>query len=385
MVRMLHRKGVTAYNEPGAFIPGPAVAVFEEILGADSTPMYSFFIAESKTPFFQYGEAGVLAEVERLAGTFGDNRKVRFLDNQVKMLADGAIISQLMQMKDGYIDGHHGEWIQPPEELDAITDIFWQAGYQLHIHVNGDLGLQSVIEILQKRMAEHPRNDHRTTIVHMANSTDEQIARLKELGAIISVNPYYVTGFGEKFGEIGLGPERAHAMVRLGTAEDLGISVSLHSDMPMAPSDPLFLAWSAVTRQTNEGTTLRPDLALSRDAALRAITIDAAYSWRMEDSLGSIRPGKIANFTILERNPYEVDVSELKDIAVAATVFEGRIFPVEPKAEGRPGSDRDAHGCIGSAGYSWCAGTGQCERPWELARAHGFEQTPEAFAEFCGN
>jgi predicted amidohydrolase YtcJ len=91
----------------------------------------------------------VLAEVERLAGTFGDNRKVRYLEGQVKMLADGAIISQLMQMKDGYIHGHHGEWIQPPEELDRITDIFWQAGYQLHIHVNGNLGLQSVVEILQ--------------------------------------------------------------------------------------------------------------------------------------------------------------------------------------------------------------------------------------------
>lgn len=50
-----------------------------------------------------------------------------------------------------------------------------------------------------------------------------------------------------------------------------------------------------------------------------------------------------------------------------------------------PGSDRDAHGCIGSAGYAWCEGTGQCERPWELARAKGFDNTAAAFAAWCRN
>lgn len=51
--------------------------------------------------------------------------------------------------------------------------------------------------------------------------------------------------------------------------------------------------------------------------------------------------------------------------------------------EAAPGSDRDAHGCIGSAGYRWCEATQQCERPWELAQARGFEQTAEAFEAFC--
>lgn len=48
-----------------------------------------------------------------------------------------------------------------------------------------------------------------------------------------------------------------------------------------------------------------------------------------------------------------------------------------------PGSDRDAHGCISSAGYSWCARTNQCERPWELAKQQGFDNTENAFEEFC--
>ncbi len=66
---------------------------------------------------------------------------------------------------------------------------------------------------------------------------------------------------------------------------------------------------------------------------MRAITIGAAYSWGMEDSLGSIAIGKIANFTILADNPYEVDVSYLKDIDIVATVFEGRLFPVNNNPE----------------------------------------------------
>ncbi|MCP4302393.1 MAG: amidohydrolase family protein, partial [Gammaproteobacteria bacterium] len=328
MVEMLHSNGITAYNEPGAFIPEPMIPLYASVLGAEDTPMYSFFIAESKTPYFATGPDGVLQAVEDMVDTFGPSEKVRFFPGHVKILVDGAIVSQLMMMRDGYLDDHHGEWIQQPEEIEAVSKIFWEAGYQLHIHVNGDLGLDSVIAMLKRRQAEYPREDHRTTIVHFANSAENQIEELAKLGVIVSANPYYVTGFGERFGEVSLGAERAHAMTRLGPVEDAGISISLHSDMPIAPADPLFLVWSAVTRESLSGDPLRPDLAMSVDGALRAITIDAAYSWGMEDELGSIAIGKVANFTILDKNPYEVDPSHLRHIDVHATVFEGEIFPI---------------------------------------------------------
>ncbi|BCN26524.1 amidohydrolase [Vibrio alfacsensis] len=329
MVEMLHEKGVTAYNEPGAFVPETMVGLYQEILGSDETPMYSFFTPESKTPYFAKGKEGVVQAVEDITKTFPDEGKLRFFKKQVKLLFDGAIISQLMMMKDGYLDGHHGEWIQTPQEVEEITKLFWERDYQILVHVNGDEGVEQLIEILTRRQAEYPREDHRFTIVHFANSTDKQVKQLKELGAIISVNPYYVTGFGERFGEVGLGEERAHAMVRLATIEKENIPVSLHSDMPMAPADPLFLAWSAATRQTNSGKVLREDLALSREAALKGITIEAAYSWGMEDTLGSIEVGKIANFTVLEQDPYQVDINKLKDIPIYATVFESKLFPID--------------------------------------------------------
>jgi len=332
MVEMLHTKGITAYNEPGAFILEHTIPIYEKVLGADETPMYSFFIPETKTPLMSAGPEGIVQAVETIADTFGDSEKVRYFDGHVKMLADGAIVSQLMMMRDGYLDGHHGEWIQDPDDLETISKVFWEADYQLHIHVNGDLGLDAVIEILKRRQAEYPRDDHRTTIVHFANSAEDQIQELADLGVIVSANPYYVTGFGERWAEVGLGPERAHAMARLGPVEDAGIPVSFHSDMPIAPADPLFLVWSAVTRESLSGNALRPDLAMTLHGSLRAITIEAAYSWGMEDRLGSIELGKIANFTILDENPYDVDPNHLKDINVYATVFEGQLFPVPDQA-----------------------------------------------------
>jgi predicted amidohydrolase YtcJ len=238
-----------------------------------------------------------------------------------------------MQMKDGYTDGHHGEWLMPPEEFAKAFKIYWDAGYQIHIHVNGDEGLEVVLNTLEKNIAEHPRADHRTVIVHFANSTDAQVARIAKDGAIVSANPYYVTGFADKFAVNGLGKERSDAMVRIGPVEKEGVSVSLHSDLPMGPSIPMYLAWCAVNRITQSGSAVRPDLGISVDEAMRAITINAAYSWRMEKDLGSIEPGKIANFTILAEDPYVVAPIRLKDIQLWGTVFEGVKYPIVRNAE----------------------------------------------------
>ena len=95
----------------------------------------------------------------------------------------------------------------------------------------------------------------------------------------------------------------------------------------MGPSAPLYLAWCGINRITNEGNVAGPEQRISVDDGLRAITIEAAYSWRREDMLGSIAPGKIANFTILEEDPYEVAPETLKDIPIWGTMFEGRLFP----------------------------------------------------------
>ena len=88
--------------------------------------------------------------------------------------------------------------------------------------------------------------------------------------------------------------------------------------------------WSAVNRITNDGNLRAPEQRVSRLGALKAVTLDAAYSLRLEKEVGSIEPGKFANFTILSDNPVTGDPLKIKDIKVWGTVLEGRIQPVRP-------------------------------------------------------
>ena len=339
MVAYEHANGVTAYNEPGALYTPDMWKLYEQILGAPETPMYSTFLADGRGIPDRVGLDKALDATQAQIAVAPESagKKLMFFDKQIKLFADGAIISQLMQMKQPYLDGHHGEWIMTPAELEERSKLYWNAGYRLHIHVNGDLGLEKVLDMLERRLSENPRPGHRTVVVHFANSSEAQVARAARLGAIISANPYYTVGFADKYGQFGLGQPRADNMVRAASALKHHISLSYHSDLPMGPSDPLYLAWAGVNRTTPSGRVAAPDQRISVDAALRAITINAAYSWGKEDMLGSIKPGKIANFTVLEENPYEVAPVRLKDVAVWGPVFEGRVFPV-PEASKHPAS-----------------------------------------------
>ncbi|RBP12875.1 hypothetical protein DFR50_11364 [Roseiarcus fermentans] len=330
MVAYLHANGVTAYNEPGALYTPDMWTLYEQILGAPDTPMYATFLADGRGILDRVGlDKGLQAVEQQIAvAPAAPGKKLMFFPGQIKLFADGAIISQLMQMKDGYLDRHKGEWIIPPDELEKRMRLFWNAGYQIHIHVNGDLGLEALLDIIETLMAETPRADHRTVIVHFANSTEQQVGRIARLGAIVSANPYYPVGFADKYGAVGLGPERADVMVRAASVLKHDIPLSYHSDLPMGPAAPLALASFGVNRLTPAGRVAGPEQRISVDDALRAVTIEAAYSWRQEDRIGSIAPGKIANFTVLEDDPYAVDSTKLADVPVWGTVFEGAVYPV---------------------------------------------------------
>jgi predicted amidohydrolase YtcJ len=174
-----------------------------------------------------------------------------------------------------------------------------------------------------------PRTDHRFTLEHFAYTTEDQNRQLKALGAVVSANPYYQFILGDVYSEKWLGPDRGRQMVRLGSLERLGVPFALHSDCPMAPLDPLTLAATAVSRVTINGEKNAPEERISVDAALRAITIDAAWIMGWEDEIGSIRAGKRADFAVLEQDPREVAPRALGDVPVWGTVFEGEVFPIE--------------------------------------------------------
>ena len=335
MIEYLHMNGVTAINEPGINWGAEPWEVYQEVLGNPDVPFYSTFMVDGRSQSTKkIPDDKVIADAERgVARGTGD--KVFLFDRQVKLFCDGAGIGLQMQMKDGYVDwegrhnpDHHGEWILEPHELRRMFDIYWDAEWQIHIHVTGDEGVEVLAGILEDAQRRKPRIDHRTVFVHFMNSTPDQITRIAAQGAIVSINPYYVIGFGDKFTQFGLGGARADVMGRAGSVLRAGMPLSFHSDLPICPANPLLMVQWGATRVTQSGRTAGSDECVPVHDALRAVTIEAAYSWQREDSLGSIAPGKVANLTVLEEDPYAVDPTRLGSIRVLGTVFEGRHFPV---------------------------------------------------------
>ena len=250
-----------------------------------------------------------------------------FTNNAVKLFADGAFFAQAMQITSpGYIDGHKGQWITEPAVLEASARRYWNAGYQIHVHTNGDLAAKVVLDTLEKLQGEHPRADARFTIEHYGYQTDLVNERVAKLGAQVSANPFFLHDVGDAFAKTGLGADRAARITPLAGLVSRGVPVALHSDFAMAPAQPLFLAWTAITRETLSGKVFGPEQRLSVEQAMKAITIDAAYMLHLEDRLGSIESGKLADFVVLDRSPLEVGAAGLRDIKVWGTVYEGKSF-----------------------------------------------------------
>ena len=321
-----HSAGSTLVAEPGGSASAAFIEMQNQVLSDSDTPFRMHYIVDGRSFVANLPEAEVITEVEKLFITA--QGMTEFIPKQVKLFADGAMFSQLMQMSEGYLDGHHGEWLMDPEDFANAFRIYWEAGYQIHVHQNGDAGLDLVLDILQANMARNPRADHRTVIVHFGFSRPDQVDTLANLGAIVSANPFYPIILADKYSNVGIGPERAQEMVRLGDLVRADVSFSLHSDTPMASGQPLRLMSNAVNRITVNGNLVGPTQRISAERALRSVTIDAAYSLRKEDEVGSIVPGKLANFTVLTENPLTVSPQSIESIEIWGTVHEGRVLPI---------------------------------------------------------
>lgn len=323
--RYYHAQGVTLGAEPGGIYAKPIQDAVNAVLSDSATPFRFYFIPDGKQIYTKFRDKA-LSETEKTM-SWGQGMTA-MLPKQVKLFADGAIYSVAMQLRQPPIGNYNSEWMMAPADFANAFRLYWEAGYQLHVHVNGDAGVDMVLGNIEANMRRHPRHDHRTVLVHFAVSQKDQVDRIKRLGAIVSGNPYYVTMLADKYSEEGLGPERANNMVRTGDIERAGIPFSYHADMPMAPAQPLFLMHSGVNRITVSGRVAGKRQRNSREAALKAITLEAAYSLQLENEVGSIVPGKLANFTILEENPLKVRATKIKDILIWGTIHEGRKLPI---------------------------------------------------------
>jgi predicted amidohydrolase YtcJ len=322
--KYVQQNGITLIANPGSMYDQKIQQAKNYVFGDEDTPFKSLYIPSALYMLEHTDISNLLEETEKHL-SWGQG-KVEFLPNHIKLFTDGAMYSQNMVLRDGYLDGHQGAWLMENDIFKDVFRLFWDAGYQIHVHQNGDAGLDRLLDVLDENMQRNPRKDHRTTVVHFGYSAFDQVERMKKLGVIVSANPYYVSVLSDLYSRKGVGYERSQQMVRLGDVHRAEIVLSLHSDMPMAPASPLVLMHSAVNRINYADEVAGPSQRISPLTALKGVTLNSAYTLGIEDDYGSIIPGKFANFTILSDNPLAIDPLKIDQINVEGTIVEGRLF-----------------------------------------------------------
>ena len=327
MTTLVRKNGVTTIAEQG--FPASDFKMEYALLKQEMAkkPPYDVYNVLNGTQLYgAHGKSNEKAWEWMEGASKYDTKNIYMLPKQVKLYADGAIYSLAMQMKDGYKDGFKGQWMTPPTLFEQQMNFYWDKGYKINIHANGDLGIQLCLDITRKMIKRNPRKDHRLTLHHVGYFTDKQADEMKELGIEASANPYYLWALADKYSKYGLGEERATNMVHMKSLKDRGIHFSLHSDFGMAPLEPLTLAWTAVNRMTSEHTLVSQDERIDAYTAMQGITIEAARTLNLEDEIGSIKVGKTANFTVLKENPLKVKPMHIKDIGIVGVIYHGKNY-----------------------------------------------------------
>lgn len=256
----------------------------------------------------------------------------------VKFFSDDAYLANTMMVENpGYVDWHTGVIFNktPQDFADALWP-WWKAGMHIHVHSNGTIGNDYTVQALQLLQDKKPRFDHRFTFEHYGLSSSMNVRKIKQLGAVVSVNPSYVYARAH-IQKDSLGADRASVATRLGNLVKEGVITSMHSDTPVTAPLPLHHVWFAVTRsELYSGKIEAPAEKITPYQAMRMVTIDAAYTLGVEERVGSIEPGKYADFTVLAEDPQKVAPQHIKDIKVIATILGGKTTLTTETKKPRP-------------------------------------------------
>ncbi len=215
------------------------------------------------------------------------------------------------------------------EKLDEDVQKWWDAGWQVATHSNGDREIDMVLTAIERAEAKNPRPDARWRIEHASVMNQAMLDRAKKDGVILVFHSYMW-----EYGNIldAYGPERLAMVHAYRTAIDMGIHVAGHSDSPISAAYPLLRIQDMVTRKGSDGVVRGGNQRVSVDEAIRVWTLDGAYVTFEENIKGSITPGKLADFVVLEKDPRRVPPDTIKDIVLEATYLGGeKVYTAPPK------------------------------------------------------
>jgi len=246
----------------------------------------------------------------------------------VKLYADGALGSRGAAMIDPYDDDPENRglpfWTQ--DQLNGFVKKANAKGFQVGIHAIGDLGNRMALDAFDKAQGGQA-SPLRNRVEHAQIIAIDDIPRFAKLGVIASMQPTHATS-DMNMAEDRIGPERIRGGYAWRRLLDSGAVIASGSDFPVEFPNPFFGLYAAITRQDRAGLPhggWHPDQALSREEALHSFTLAAAYAAHQEDRLGSLDPGKWADFIVIDRDYFDVPASEIDDIRVLQTWVGGRL------------------------------------------------------------
>lgn len=295
-------------------------------VNVETIDRYKRFIDEGRFPLrvyamigWEYPDAVDQYCNDHLIG-YGGRLTVR----SVKMYVDGALGSRGAALIEDYSDdpGNRGLVKMDRDSLAASTERALECGYQVNSHAIGDRANRIALDVYE---AADVSADDRHRIEHAQIVHPDDIPRFMELGVIAAMQPTHATS-DLNMAEDRVGPDRIRGGYAWRSFLDQGTPLAFGSDFAVEKPDPLLGFFAAVTRQTEdlfpEGGWY-PEQSLTRAEALHAFTMGAAYASFQEDELGSLSPGKRADFTVLSHDIMSIPAPRILETDVVATVLDG--------------------------------------------------------------
>ena len=241
---------------------------------------------------------------------------------------------------DGSLGSHTAAFIEPYSDLQTDSGLFvnskedlyrWisesdKAGLQVVIHAIGDRAINFLLDTYERVDRENGGRNRRFRIEHSQHIAPGDIKRYAELKVIASMQPYHAIDDG-RWAEKYIGLDRMKTSYAYRSLIDSGATVAFGSDWFVAPATPLEGIYAAVTRRTLDGKNPDgwiPEQKITVEEALKGYTINAAYASFEEDIKGTLEPGKLADFVVLDRDITAIDPVEIWDMKVRQTWVGGK-------------------------------------------------------------
>jgi predicted amidohydrolase YtcJ len=319
---MFARAGYTASAEI-LLLPG-FTGYFEAALGRSRMPIRVFGY-----------EAATVNGVMSVGHDYGDDR---FTVKGMKVIGDGSVLlgnvwvsqpylnTEMTLRKMGLPRDNTGHMNYTRDELETLVAGYAEGGWQIAVHAHGDRTIDVALDVYERVIPQYPQAAKPFRLEHCGTMREDQIDRAVKLGVCCSFFLPYIYHWGEALRDTLLGQDRAENFVPSGSATRKGMRVSYHCDPPMTWPHALLCLHLAVTRRSRAGNVIGAAQRVDMAAALRAVTIDAAYQLRMDDKIGSLAPGKYADLAVLSADPLKHDPEKILEISILGTYLGGELM-----------------------------------------------------------